>query len=516
MSYRSWRRRATRCAVAGLLAPVVGAALVTPAAAAPNNNSSDKLRKAVTVDGVLEHLNALEAIAEANPVNGVPVRASGTAGYDASAAYVADRLRAAGYAPTIQTFDFPFYAQTGPATFTVGTSTYAQGVDYEVMEYSPGGDASGQLAPVDVNLTGSRANSSGCEPSDFAGFPTGGVAVVQRGTCTFATKAANAEDAGAVAVVIFNQGSEGRFGLLTGTLGGPDVVTIPVLETTYALGETLVSASGQPAQVVVQAESEIRQTSNVIAETATGRADQVVMAGAHLDSTLDGPAINDDGSGSAALLEIAEQMAKTKPNNKVRFAWFGAEENGLVGSEYYVGQLSQTQLSSVALMLNFDMLGSPNFARFYYDVINDGTTDAKNDAIQDVFASYFAGQGLPAEGNTTDLSAASSDYGPFGAVGVPVGGLFTGAGGVKTSEQAARYGGTAGVAYDPNYHTDRDTVSSLSVPALDQMTDAAAHAIITFAHDVTAVGGERVPGKSHGKAKKGGGAKDKKGARAAA
>ena len=500
MSHLSWRRRATRLAVAGLLTPALGVALAAPAAAAPNNNSSEKLRKAVTVEGVLEHLRAFEAIAEANPVNGIPVRASGTEGYDQSVAYVVSRLQAAGYTPEVQTFEFPFWAQTGPATFTVGSTTYEQGVDYDLLEYGPGGTASGALVPVDVNLAGDRANTSGCEPTDFAGFTAGSIAVVQRGTCTFAQKAENAAAAGAAAVVVFNQGNTAeRSGLLSGTLGGPDL-TIPVIGTTFALGQTLVAAAGQTATVVAQAESDVRETYNVIAETAAGRTDQVVMAGAHLDSTLDGPALNDDGSGSAALLEIAEQMAKTKPNNQVRFAWFGAEENGLLGSEYYVSQLTAAELQSIAVMLNFDMLGSNNFARFYYDVISDPTTDAQNDAIQNVFASYFASQGLAAEGNVTDLAASSSDYGPFGAAGVPVGGLFTGAGGIKTAEQAARYGGTAGVAFDPYYHTADDVVANLNVTALDQMTDAAAHAIITFAYDATAVGGQKVPGKSHGKA----------------
>lgn len=134
MSHRSWGRRATRCAVAALLAPALGVALAAPASAAPNNNSSDKLRKAVTVEGVLEHLRALESLADANPVAGVPVRASGTPGYDASADYVADRLRAAGYTPQLQQFEFPYYAVTGPATLAAAGTTYTQGVDYDVMD----------------------------------------------------------------------------------------------------------------------------------------------------------------------------------------------------------------------------------------------------------------------------------------------------------------------------------------------------------------------------------------------
>ena len=105
----------------------------------------------------------------------------------------------------------------------------------------------------------------------------------------------------------------------------------------------------------------------MLAETSSGRADNVVMVGAHLDSVSRGPGINDNGSGSAAILEVAEAMRKVKPTNKVRFAWWGAEESGLVGSTNYVNGLSPAEQDKIALYLNFDMIGSPNFGRFVYD-----------------------------------------------------------------------------------------------------------------------------------------------------
>ena len=73
---------------------------------------------------------------------------------------------------------------------------------------------------------------------------------------------------------------------------------------------------------------------NLIAESKAGRPDNVVVVGAHLDSVDTGPGIQDNGSGTAALLEVAQQMANVQPSNKVRFALWGADEAGLVGSTY--------------------------------------------------------------------------------------------------------------------------------------------------------------------------------------
>src|SRR5690606_12319369 len=120
-------------------------------------------------------------------------------------------------------------------------------------------------------------------------------------------------------------------------------------------------------RITAQTTSEVRETENVIAESRTGRRDNVVMAGAHLDSEPDTAGINDNGTGSAALLEVALQMAKVKPNNRLRFAWWGAEEANLVGSTVYVDGLSEEQVDDIALYLNFDMIGSPNYVFGVYD-----------------------------------------------------------------------------------------------------------------------------------------------------
>jgi Zn-dependent M28 family amino/carboxypeptidase len=243
------------------------------------------------------------------------------------------------------------------------------------------------------------------------------------------------------------------------------------------------------------------------------------MAGAHLDGVQDGAGINDNGSGSAALLETAVQMAKVKPGNKVRFAWWGAEEEGLLGSEHYVGELSDEELDRIALYLNFDMVASPNYMFGIYDGDDSSGTapvpiPEGSAEIEDVFESFYEGRDLPFQ--DTDFSG-RSDYGPFIAEDIPAGGLFTGAEDVKTAEEAALYGGVAGESYDPCYHApcdnltgegqdealydlleaDYDLVGNINTEALDVNSDAIATAVITFAYDTFTVNGQRNPGKSH-------------------
>ena len=224
----------------------------------------------------------------------------------------------------------------------------------------------------------------------------------------------------------------------------------------------------------------------MIAETKTGDPDNVVMAGAHLDSVQAGPGINDNGSGSATLLELARQISKlhVKPENKLRFAWWGAEEEGLVGSTEYVNQLTDEEGADIALYLNFDMIASPNFARLIYDGNGSafGTPGPDgSDAIERTFQRYFERKDLASGQTAFD---GRSDYGPFIAVGIPAGGLFTGAEGQKTDAQQAVYGGTAGEAFDPCYHQACDDIDNLSKRALTQMSDAVAHTVNHFAFDL--------------------------------
>jgi Zn-dependent M28 family amino/carboxypeptidase len=298
-------------------------------------------------------------------------------------------------------------------------------------------------------------------------------------------------------VVIFNEGNDDpnddRFGVLNGTLD-PPIDDIPVIGTSFTVGEELYNLT-LSGSVTVHLKTDTAvvttATSNVIADTPGGRNDRVVVVGAHLDSVREGPGINDNGSGSSTILEIALQLAKLNinPVNKIRFAFWGAEEDGLIGSQFYVDHLPRRELNNLLLNLNFDMVGSPNFVRFVYD--GDGSafgTDGPSGSgtIEDAFNDYFASQGLATDPTEFD---GRSDYDAFINAGIPAGGLFTGAEGIKTAAQAAVYGGTAGLAYDPCYHQACDTIRNVNGLAIDQMSDAAAHATLLFGMTQSAVNG---------------------------
>jgi aminopeptidase Y len=456
-------------------------ALAAPAGASDSatNNTSKKLRDAVNAAGMTEHLQALQEIADANG----DTRVSGSPGFDQSADYAADVFRDAGLDVTVQDFTFQTFITLSP-TVLEQVAPSAGPIANSVLSYSGSGDVTAAVSTVN--------DIRGCNAADFAGFPAGNIALISRGNCTFAIKATNAYNAGASAVVIYNNIP----GTLNGTLGNGFTLDIPVTSVTQSVGQQLAATPGLVMRVKAQTFRGLATTSNILAETPGGDPDNVVMAGAHLDSVNAGPGINDNGSGTAALLEIAEQIAKVNPVNKVRFALWGAEESGLVGSDHYVNTLPEEQAQKIAMYLNFDMIGSPNYGRFVYDGddsdgVGAGAGPDGSAQIEKVFNDYFAGQGLASKG--TDFSG-RSDYAAFIAQGIPAGGLFTGAEGIKTPQEALLFGGVAGQAYDPCYHQACDAFANVSTTALEEMGDATAHAILTFAFDTRAVNGT---GKGH-------------------
>jgi Zn-dependent M28 family amino/carboxypeptidase len=501
----SWvRTRALRrwLALAVALVCVLCVMPTSAASAAPsptgcerrNNNTYAKLLECVRLDGVRAHQQALQAIADASGGN----RAAGLPGYDGSVDYVVSTLERAGWTVTLDEFPFTFVPPPTLQQLTPVSASYETGA----FTGTGSGSVSGNVIPVDINLVPPRASTSGCEAADFTGDWSGpaDIALIQRGTCTFGAKAINAEAAGAEAVIIFNQGnSPDREDLIVGTLGGLNVVAIPVVGASFANGEALAQA-GSTASVTVDPPEERPQV-NVIAELPGTNNDNVVMAGAHLDSVLRGPGINDNGSGSAALLEVAEQIAKHRPQNTLRFAWWGAEEAGLIGSTQYVAGLSQAERDRIALYLNFDMVGSSNYVFMVYDgdqsgfpappgvPIPDGSVQ-----IEDLFESYFT---LAGQRYDDAQFSGRSDYQAFILNGIPAGGLFTGAEVVKTAAQQAIWGGTIGEQFDPCYHLACDTLANRSDTALDVNSDAIAFAVLTYAYStetVNGVPGKKVPG----------------------
>jgi Zn-dependent M28 family amino/carboxypeptidase len=494
---------ALTAAIATMLAAFVlpGAATSAPPGCANRtNNTYGKLLDCVTVAGVRAHQQALQNIANANDDAFYPgSRAAGTEGYQGSVDYVAGLLRRAGYNVTLDEFQFTFVFPVVINQLTPVVADYPSGA----FTGSGFGEVTGPVIPVDINLTPPRASTSGCEATDFGGLDFTGpndIALIQRGTCSFGIKATNAQAAGAELVVIFNQGNDPtREGLIVGTLL-PDGagVTIPVVGGSFDDGVAL-SQPGSTAHVEV-IEPEERTDVNVIAELPGDNVNNVVMAGAHLDSVGDGPGINDNGSGSAALLETALMMAKLKPVNTLRFAWWGAEEEGLIGSTAYVDGLSQAEKDRIALYMNYDMVGSPNYFLGVYDA-DESTFDVPPNfvpdgsiAIEDLYESYYTKVGEPYDDSAFD---GRSDYQAFIEAGIASGGLFTGAEEIKTAEQAAIWGGTAGEQFDPCYHAACDTFDNVSLHALDVNSDLIAFAMLTYAfstESVNQVPGKQVPG----------------------
>jgi Zn-dependent M28 family amino/carboxypeptidase len=462
---------ATGLAVACSASPQAPPAQPTTApTAAPNPDAglTERLKTAVTGDGVYRHLEELQRIADANGGN----RALGTPGYDASVEYVAQTLRDAGYQVDTPGFSARSFSVQDVRLTVDGTPVPAASLGFSPA--TPPGGASAPLAVLPQDET------SGCEPDDFAGVPAGSVVLIRRGTCPFGQKVTNAAGAGAAAALVANNVD----GPLTQATLGDVTGAVPTAGVSKADGGSLAGRAGAPVTLVLATTIEERQSRNVIAQTATGDVDNVVMAGAHLDSVPEGPGINDNGSGTAALLETAVQLGGAPAvTNAVRFAFWGAEEQGLIGSTAYVGGLGEADREKISLYLNLDMVGSPNAGYLAYDGDNSDNEGAGpgpegSATVERVLLEQLSSTGVAATGTDFD---GRSDYGPFVAVGIPSGGLFTGAEEIKTAEQAQRWGGTAGQPFDPCYHEACDRIDTIDRTALDRNTDAVAGSVGRFA-----------------------------------
>jgi len=429
------------------------------------------LARSITPKRLRAHLTALEAIATRNG----GTRAAGTLGYSKSVEYVARQLRKAGYRPRFNTFTFPYFRETQPTVFQrvlPSTRSYQTGRDFVTMRYSGGGNVTARVAPVDF-----ASASSGCEDSDFAGFTSGAVALMRRGGCPFTQKVRTAEARGAAAALMANDGSPGRTAPLSATLFGSS--SIPVMITASEVASELAAlAQAGPVQVriVMTVATTIVRAANVVADLP-GRRKGVVLLGGHLDSVANGPGINDNGSGSAAILEIARQARRlhVRPKHGLRFAFWGAEELGLIGSTSYVEGLRISQREQIRDVINLDMIGSRNFGRIVY--AGEGQPPGSL-RIERAFRTYFAGRRLPVEEASL---GGGSDHAAFARAGIPVGGLFTGADELKSAELAQRFGGEAGRSFDSCYHKSCDTVANIDFGILHQLADAAAVVAVRLA-----------------------------------
>ena len=453
-----------------------GQPITTPTTAAtPATDFAAALQKRVTADAMMVHLKKLQEIADAHD----GIRSLGTSGYDASVDYVANTLRDNGF--DVQTPEFEVHLPfADEPTMTVGGNKFAA-KPLEFTKGTPPEGVSGPLVPARVEDT------PGCTASDYDGLPVAGaVVLVDRGKCPFGAKQAVAAERGAVALIVANNEDGDEMG---GTLGDKTDVKIPVVSVTKATGDRLRAQPG-PTTLKLNAGVRNERTRNVIAQTKTGSTANVVMVGAHLDSVHDGPGINDNGSGVAAVLETSLQLGNSpQVTNAVRFGFWGAEELGLLGSNNYVQSLNVDALKDIALYLNFDMLGSPNPGYFTYD--GDQSRSPKDGegvprvpegsaGIERTLVAYLKGAGKPAEDTSFD---GRSDYDGFTQSGVPAGGLFSGAEDKKSVAQAERWGGQADEPFDPNYHKATDTLEHVDRTALEINGGGVAYAVGLYAQD---------------------------------
>jgi Zn-dependent M28 family amino/carboxypeptidase len=319
--------------------------------------------------------------------------------------------------------------------------------------------------------------------TDFPDAVADNIALIQRGSCDFGLKVAYAGAAGAAGVVIYNN----AVGNISGTLGLPreQGPYVPAVSISQASGAALVAAIGNGSTVIGDLDTftviENRTTSNVIAQTTRGDQNNVVALGAHSDSVEAGPGINDDGSGTSGILEVAIQLAKYNVKNSVRFGWWSGEEEGLLGSTFYVESLSEEELAKIRVYLNFDMIASPNYIYAIYD--GDGSsfniTGPQGSAeVEALYQKFFTKKG---QNFTATAFDGRSDYGPFLDAGIASGGLFTGAEELKTAEWAEQFGGEAGVALDANYHQAGDNITNLNSEAFLINAQGIAYSVATYA-----------------------------------
>ena len=434
------------------------------------------LAQRVTGDALYAHLAKLQEIADKNDGN----RALGTPGYDASVDYVANTLRDKGFDVQTPEFEVRLPYADEPALTVGGAKVTARPLNFTIG--TPPGGVSGPLVPARAE------DSPGCTTADYDGLPVrGAIVLVDRGTCQFAEKEKAASERGALALIVANNEEGDEMG---GTLGETNGPKIPVISVTKADGARL---RADPADTTIKLNAGVRveRTRNVIAQTKTGATDNVVVTGAHLDSVPEGPGINDNGSGVAAVLETALQLGSSPDVNfAVRFGFWGAEEVGLFGSNNYVESLDADALRSISLYLNYDMLASPNPGYFTYDSDLSAPPNPEGGpsiripegsaGIERTLVAYLDAAGKPAEDIDFD---GRSDYDGFAAAGIPVGGVFSGAEAKMTPEQAERWGGEAGQPFDPNYHKASDNLDNIDRTALEINGAGVAYAVGVYAQD---------------------------------
>jgi Zn-dependent M28 family amino/carboxypeptidase len=513
---------AHRLRLVGPLCVVVAVVLVTTMNASASkkvacsdqvNDTAAKLLPCITKDDLKQHMEAFESIAIANPgPDGHPSRNSGEPGYWASVQYVANLMQQAGYNVTIQPYTFLYYAYKSiptlsevsptPTTFVLNT------------DWTPGqstGTATAAIQPaggIVIPPSATPSSSSGCTSADFNGFVPGHIALIQRGTCNFGVKIQNAEAAGASGVLIFNEGQDGRtetMGISISDANGTSFVpTIPVAFTTFALGRDLYNdyqaGTARVMSLTIDAIVDPNRTDwNVIADSKGGDKNHVVVVDAHLDAIY-GEGMLDNASGSATILDIAQMMKNVNPVNHLRFIWFGGEEIGLLGSQFYVDDLSSSELSHIGYDLDADVTATPNYT---VGVLDPAAGDLFTNTVSSTFpnrvykASTIARDAGIAYFNSIGknhelFSPVGTDAISFNNVGIPASGVLTGQDCCKTQAEVDLFGGTTGpfegIGLSPAGCVDNpflwcDNLSNNDFDVMQFMSRGFANMVLTMAFD---------------------------------
>jgi hypothetical protein len=485
----------------------------------PNN-----LLDTINSTQLMFHLKQLQTIADNN--NGT--RSLGTSGFKATIDYIESQLRAK---TNFQIFKQEFVVPTQVRTNPILTSTIA-GVDKNYVYDTDFSEA--LLSPAANFSTSIRLTmipNSGCDDDDWqyaAPFSAAdSVALVKNDkNCSVATKSIIAQKYNIKGLLLYDSNINAT---ILPTVFVAQNTTYPAMILSYKLGTQLVEAT----QNHLSSNASIRMfiapgntitvpipSENLCADTPTGDIFQTVVIGSHSDSVPEGPGINDNGrfiygefridslilyigSGAMATLVLALNLAhlfQTSSYEKylyrIRFCWWAAEERGMLGSYDHIEQANITniegnRLKDYAMMLNLDMLASPNYYFGIYEstlLPNLVSSTVKNASmkISQLFRDWFDKEKLPWDKSSLLIS---SDHVPFLVAGVPCGGLFSGADGIKTLEQRNRYdsmlghghGGIAGTKFDPCYHLACDTIENTNPFVYEMMVKSAAYALETFA-----------------------------------
>lgn len=414
------------------------------------------------IDKIKDHLRELHEIGFKHGGS----RTAGT-GFNASSDYIIGQLKTYGYNITKQHFTIPEFHEINPPVLRMDNKTYIRGEEFELLDGFHGNAyISGVIDSVD---------QYGCNEIDFRYFKTGNIALIKRGECSFSIKGNNAKKYGAIGVIVYNDIND----LIRGNIGK---IEIPVFMITKSIAEEFMSSTGSLIiSMSVNVLLQYYYTHNIIAEKIIDVNKKVIVVGAHLDSVKAGPGINDNGSGSMTILQVAKEIDTMK--NNIRFCWWAGEELGLLGSTYYVEHLNTKELSLIMLYLNFDMLASPNYLRAIYDARSSKDIDIRKGSIyiQNEFELYFNNNKLETQLTPFD---GRSDYGPFIERGKPAGGLFSGAEKYKSREEREQVFGLIDVAYDPCYHQQCDDYYNLNMQGLDEMANAVLYIVKKFINEI--------------------------------